>query len=130
MIVRELLVKYKLFNSKIEAIAYHLSILNQPVKYMVERLTSLGYFESGKKYTEEEKAIIICDVINKCDINSDDYNSKLDENIVRICLKTNKFPKRSKSSHMEDDGNEVSVTSILDDYNDSLYDLEQKGIIK
>ena len=30
MIVRELLVKYKLFNSKIEAIAYHLSILNQP----------------------------------------------------------------------------------------------------
>ena len=31
---------------------------------------------------------------------------------------------------MEDDGNEVSVTSILDDYNDSLYDLEQKGIIK
>ena len=73
-------------------------------------------------------------MIQKCNVDNPDYDSKLDEEITRIGLKTDAFAGHNKNKwdngSFEDDyfGFGTSISSSYDDYIDSMSGIEDKKL--
>ena len=85
MNIRELLKKNRLLTKKIINVDYHMDLLNYDVENFKYKIPQL------REMTEAEVVNYIIDVYSKCDLNNPEYDSKIDEEMTRIALRTNVF---------------------------------------
>lgn len=121
--VIDLLKKYNLYTKKILDINFHLNILNTEANLLVLRIKGI------KDLEEKDLAVIILDMILKCDQTNPEYDQKLDLEMTRFGLKTDKFYGRHHhgpwvNETFEDDYFGFG-TSPVKDYDD-LVDLENE----
>ena len=83
--VKNLLNKYNLYTKEIQHINYHLNVGWCNASMLVKKVVGL------ENLTEEELVQIVYGLILKCDSTREDYDYKIDEEMTRIGLKTNKF---------------------------------------
>jgi len=123
LLIRDLLKKYDMYGKKVINTDYHLNILNHNVNSVLSRLARENLVEIDPGLSEEELAGLVLDLINKCDVQNQDYDSKLDEEMTRIGIATDKFRAFSNYSAWDDDFScGTSFTSIYDDYVDSQFE--------
>lgn len=126
LIIENLLKKYGLYSEEIKNIDFHMNILKSDAKELVARLSRDGLVSLEIELTEEELAKLILELMLKCDVNNPNYNTKLDEEMTRIGMKTDHFlgghnKNIWNNGFFEDDGFGFGTepTSIYDDYIDS-----------
>ena len=119
MIIKDLLRKNNLLTKEISIVNYHMNLLNCDVEELKARIPKL------RDKNDQEIINYIIDIFDKCDQNSANYDSKIDEEMTRIGMKTDVFYGRhcnSKWNRDTDDyygfGNEI--TSEYDNYIDSM----------
>ena len=126
LIIKNLLKKYGLYSGKISEINYHLNILDYNAEQLVMRLARNGLIVLPQNLSEEVLVKIVLDLILKCDINNPDYDPKIDEEMIRIGMKTDQFYGGHNHNiwangmfHDDGFGFGTEPTSIYDDYIDS-----------
>ena len=120
MKVGNLLKKYNLYDERIKNINYHLDIFTLDAEYLVFKVLGI------KNLTEKELANILLELINKCDMKNPYYDAKIDEEMTRIGIGTDKFYGGHNhniwnNNNFSDDGFGFGTepTSLYDDYIDS-----------
>ena len=68
-------------------IDYHMDILNSNAEDLINRLTSKGIIPENEDLSEPEMAKLLASLIKKCDIVSENYDRKLDEEMTKFGLK-------------------------------------------
>lgn len=132
--VMNLFQKYNKFSKEIGILNFHLNILNCNVDDLLAKLRKDNIVDIPKDISEEELSELIVRVIQKCNVDNPDYDSKLDEEITRIGLKTDVFAGHNKNKwnngSFEDDyfGFGTSISSSYDDYIDSMSGIEDKKL--
>ena len=84
--VENLLKKYNLYTKDIDIINYHLNVMWCEAEHLVFKITGLT------DLTEDELAIILYNLILKCDASNKNYDSKIDEEMTRIGNRANIYP--------------------------------------
>ena len=69
-------------------IDYHMDILNSSAEDLINKLTSKGIIPEKEDLSESEMAKLLASLIKKCDIVSENYDRKLDEEMTKFGLKT------------------------------------------
>jgi len=115
MTVRELLTKYKMLDDNIKRISFHLGVLNSDPNELVFRILK------EKEMKEPELAVAVFTLILRCDVNNPEYDAKLDEEMVRFCLKTDKFP---SNNHNSPSNNLDEMNEMLSDRIDNQTDFQ------
>ena len=115
MTVRELLTKYKMLDDNIKRISFHLGVLSSDPKELVFRILK------EKEMKEPELAVAVFTLILRCDVNNPEYDAKLDEEMVRFCLKTDKFP---SNNHNSPSNNLDEMNEMLSDRIDNQTDFQ------
>ena len=115
MTVRELLTKYKMLDDNIKRISFHLGVLNSDPNELVFRILK------EKEMKEPELAVAVFTLILRCDVNNPEYDAKLDEEMVRFCLKTDKFP---SNNHNSPSNNLDEMNEMLSDRMDNQTDFQ------
>ena len=120
MTVRYLLKKHNALTKEISRIDYHMDLLNVSVNSLKRVIPELN----GK--TEEELVTAIEAIYRKCDSASPIYDSELDQQMVRLGLRTDKFPQSYPGKNIygsldsaPEQGIGDEMTSVYDDYVDS-----------
>ena len=114
MKVRELLNSKHLMNKTIKEVDYHFHLLCREIKDL-EML-----FPSIKGKSEDELVYFFLDIFDRCNSSSNNYDSNLDMEVTRFCLKTDKFGGNHEMDTFEDDYDFGRKNSdIYDDYIDS-----------
>ncbi len=85
MKVKDFLNKYGALNKEIRNIDYHISLLDMDIKKLKSRIPQLI------EKSDQEVLNFILSIYKKCDSLSPDYDSKFDEEIVRMSLQTHVF---------------------------------------
>lgn len=132
--VRELFRKYNKFSKEIDTINFHLNVLNCNVDDLLARLRKDNVIDVPKDIDEEKLSELIVRIIQRCNMDNPDYDSKLDEEMTRIGLKTDAFygghnkNKWNNGGLFEDDyyGFGTSTSSSYDDYIDSMSGIDKK----
>lgn len=83
--VYELLKSFNLCDSNFNKVNYRTGIYNANPEYLVYRIT--GEYNLTKDKLVQRIYEIIC----KCDLNNQNYDSNLCEEVTRICLETDKI---------------------------------------
>lgn len=115
MTVRELLTKYKMLDDNIKRISFHLGVLNSDPNELVFRILK------EKEMKEPELAVAVFTLILRCDVNNPEYDAKLDEEMVRFCLKTDRFP---SNNHNSPSNNLDEMNEMLSDRIDNQTDFQ------
>ena len=68
-------------------IDYHMDILNSNAEDLINKLTSKGIIPEKEDLSEPEMAKLLASLIKKCDIVSENYDRKLDEEMTKFGLK-------------------------------------------
>ncbi len=126
MLVENLLKKYKLLDNNIKRIDYHMSTLRSDANALVRRVLDLNDLE------EPELATTIYTLILRCDYNNPAYNAKLDEEMTRFGMETDKYDNNRPQriwyrANMIDDsdyGTTEMYTDMVDDQIDFQNDVE------
>ena len=85
MKVKDFLNKYGALNKEIRNIDYHISLLDMDIKKLKSRIPQLI------EKSDQEVLNFILSIYKKCDSLSPYYDSKFDEEIVRMSLQTHVF---------------------------------------
>lgn len=114
MKVKDFLRKYNVLSKEISNVDFHMNLLNIDLEELKRRIPEL------KDKNDQELLKYVSLIFKKCDSLNPEYDSKLDEEMVRIGLRTDKFYGGHKNGLFEDDGFEFNaeLTSIYDDYID------------
>ena len=120
MTVRELLTKYKMLDDNIKRISFHLGVLSSDPKELVFRILK------ERDMKDAELAVAVFTLILRCDINNPEYDAKLDEEMIRFCMKTDKIPSSNKHNSPGNDLYEMNemLTDIIDDQVDFQNDVD------
>ena len=117
MPIIKLLEKYNLYTKQILEINYHMSILDKDANYVVMKVLGLS------NLPEKELAELVYGLILKCDAKNNEYDSRIDEEMIRIGLSTNLFYGK-KIKNWTDDNSQV--TSLYDDFQDSDFIIKKR----
>jgi len=126
MKVREFLIKNNVLNQEIGNVDFHMNLLNIDLDELKRRIPKL------KEKNEQELLDYIIQIYKKCDSSNPEYDTNLDEQMVKIGLRLfDTIPgpyNRNKwnTGLFEDDGFGFGTepTSLYDDYIDKTNDLE------
>ncbi|HOO67932.1 MAG TPA: hypothetical protein PLC53_01020 [Bacilli bacterium] len=88
--VRDLLKKYGMYSEELKYLNYHLNILDYDAQILVATLQRDGKIDIDSDITEEKLAETVLELIKKCDARTSDYNSDIEEEIMRIGIRTNR----------------------------------------
>ena len=120
MTVKDFLRKYNVLSKEISNVDFHMNLLNVDLEELKLRIPEL----KGKNDQEVLKYLSL--IFKKCDSSSPEYDSKLDEEMVRIGLRTDKFYGGHNNNiwnngmfHDDGFGFGAEPTSIYDDYTDN-----------
>ena len=123
MKIKDLLKKYKALTPEIVRTDYHMSLLNVDTMDLKRRIPALA----EKK--DQELVAYIAAIYRRCDSDNPEYDSKLDEEMVRLALRTDKFNGGRPDGMISDDvrtpaeeGVWEEITSIYDDVVDAEND--------
>lgn len=119
--VKKLLKKYDLYDKSIASIDYHMNVLDSDAVNLIARLEKDGYISDIDSKDMESIAKTLCSLIKSCDASKPNYNSKLDEEMIRYGLQTDTIhAKKNRNELYSDDGGEL--TSIYDKNIDIMND--------
>ena len=107
----ELYKKNKRKNREIIDVDYHMNLLYQDLDYLKNSIPELNGM------SEEETLDYFDSIYRKCNSSNPEYDSKLDENMIRIGLRTNEF-----YSYHDNLSNGAFADSGVGDTPSSLYD--------
>lgn len=123
--VEQLLKKYNLFIPEIIKIGYHISIMRNEAETLVSKVSGL------KDLSESDLAHTLYQLILKCDSENPNFDAKVYEEMARQGYDADKFPGGYNhgiwTGRLDDFGMGNEITSIYDDYVDSLWDKEEKS---
>lgn len=120
MKVKDFLRKYNVLSKEISNVDFHMNLLNVDLEELKRRIPEL------KDKNDQEVLKYISLIFKKCDSSSPEYDSKLDEEMVRIGLRTDKFYGGHNNNiwnngmfHDDGFGFGTEPISIYDDYIDN-----------
>jgi len=113
--VKKLLENHELYTSEIQRVSYHLNINGLNPRIIVKKMTGLV------DLTEEELAKILYELIRECNADAPYYKYDVDEEMTRICLKTDEFSANKFSNY------DSEVNYPKDFVNDGYIDYQDSG---
>ena len=89
--VKQLFDKYGLYQEEIGRINYHFNVLSCNVDELLTKLVKDDFINDTSDLPEEVVANVLLQIIKRCDQRNPEYSPKLDEEMTRIGLKTDRF---------------------------------------
>ncbi len=130
--IRTLLEKNGLYYEGLKVVDYHMNILSKDTATLLARLVKEGLIEIPNDITQKQLAELMLGLIQKCDANNPNYDSKIDEEMTRIGNYTDReqyvniihtSSRNNNGGLYEDDesGYGTDLTSLYEDLRDSRH---------
>ncbi len=95
--VKTILSQNNIDDKDLVRIDYHMNILSSNAENLIKKLTSEGIISDVEEMSELEIAKLLANLIKKCDISSENYDRKLDEEMTKFGLRLEEKASRAKT---------------------------------